>query len=567
MAFFDVAGIVSIMPFIALIANPEAINSNQLINYFYKVFNFQNNQDFLLAFGMLVFVALLTSLSFKALTVYAQTRFSQMCEYSIAKRLVEGYLHQPYSWFLNRNSADLGKTILSEVEFVIGFGVLPLMTLITQGTVALALLALLLIVDPLLALCTGVVLSISYSCLFVFMRGWLKRLGEARTQANKMRFTAVGEAFSAIKEVKASGLESFYINRFAFPAEIYAKGQGTAIIIGQLPRFLLEAISFGGMLLIVLYLLSKPGGIGTALPVIALYALTGYRLLPALQQVYGAVSQLRYVGSALNALHSDLTNLGKSETHPDDHNSMPLTQSISLKNVVYRYPNSSMETLKCIDLTLPSQSITGLVGSTGSGKTTLVDIILGLLEPQKGLLVIDNEVITNANRRKWQRSIGYVPQHIYLIDDSVAANIAFGMNTEDINQKELERAAKIANIHDFIVNSMPQGYNTLVGERGVRISGGQRQRIGIARALYKNPKVLILDEATSALDNLTEEAVMEALNNIGREITVIMIAHRLDSIRKCDKIYYVEQGNVKAVADYTELVERSNKFSEIINKS
>jgi ABC-type bacteriocin/lantibiotic exporter with double-glycine peptidase domain len=567
MAFLDVAGVASIMPFIALIANPQLISSNQFTNYLRSVIEFQSSQDFLLFLGALVFLALLISLSFKALTTYAQTRFALMCECSIAKRLVEGYLNQPYSWFLNRNSAELGKTVLSEVEFVIGFGLLPLMTLVTQGAVALALLALLLFIDPFLALCVGVVLSIAYGCIFAVMGRWLKRLGESRTQANIMRFTAVNEAFGAIKELKAGGLERVYINRFAFPAEIYAKGQGTAIIIGQLPRYLLEAIAFGGILLLALYLLAKTEGIGAALPIIALYAFTGYRIMPALQQAYGAITQLRYVGPALSALNSDLNSLGKSKTLSDDLSPMPLTREILLKNIVYSYPSASTDTLKGIDLSIRAHSTTAFVGATGCGKTTVVDVILGLLEPQQGILAIDNETITSANRRRWQRTIGYVPQNIYLIDDSIAANIAFGTNAEDINREELERCAKIANVHDFIVNQLPQGYNTMVGERGVRLSGGQRQRIGIARALYKKPTVLILDEATSALDNLTAEAVMDALNNLGREMTVILIAHRISSVRKCDQIYHIELGQVKINGTYEELAERSNVFAAMINKS
>jgi ABC-type bacteriocin/lantibiotic exporter with double-glycine peptidase domain len=567
MAFLDVAGVASIMPFIALIANPQLIHSNQFTNHLRSVIEFQSSQDFLLFLGTLVFAALLISLSFKALTTYAQTRFALMCECSIAKRLVEGYLNQPYSWFLNRNSAELGKTVLSEVEFVIGFGLLPLMTLVTQGAVALALLALLLFIDPFLALCVGGVLSIAYGCIFAIMGRWLKRLGESRTQANTMRFTAVNEAFGAIKELKAGGLERVYINRFALPAEIYAKGQGTAIIIGQLPRYLLEAIAFGGMLLLALYLLAKTEGIETALPIIALYAFTGYRIMPALQQAYGAITQLRYVGPALSALNSDLNSLGKSQTLCDDRSPMPLTQEISLKNIVYRYPSANTDTLKGINLRIRAHSTTAFVGATGCGKTTIVDVILGLLEPQEGILAIDNETITPANRRRWQRTIGYVPQNIYLIDDSIAANIAFGTNTEDINRAELERSAKIANVHDFIINQLPQGYNTMVGERGVRLSGGQRQRIGIARALYKNPSVLILDEATSALDNLTAEAVMDALNNLGRQMTVILIAHRLGSVRKCDQIYHIELGQVTVNGTYEELAGRSNIFAAMINNS
>jgi ABC-type multidrug transport system fused ATPase/permease subunit len=563
MAFLDMLGVASILPFMAVLANPELVQTNAVLNTAFTIsrhIGIHTPEQFLFALGVLVFVLLVTSLAFKALTTYAQTRFALMREYSIGKRLVEGYLHQPYSWFLNRHSADLGKTILSEVNAVIGNGMIPLMTLMAQSTVALALLILLIIVDPLLALSVGVVLGLAYASIFAVMSGWLKRLGQARIDANKERFTAVSEAFGAAKEVKVGGLEQAYIQRFAKPAEIYAKGHATAKVISQLPRYALEAIAFGGMLLVMLYLMAKSGSFASALPIIALYAFAGYRLMPALQQIYGAFTQLRFAGPALDALHQDFTSLQAADAQHGLISPLPLTQAITLNQVSYRYPKAPQPALKGIDLTIPAHSTVGFVGATGSGKTTTVDVILGLLEPQEGLLSIDGQPITATNRRQWQRAIGYVPQHIYLADDSVAANIAFGVNAKDIDQQAVERAAKIANLHEFVVNDLPQGYATTVGERGVRLSGGQRQRIGIARALYHNPQVLILDEATSALDNLTEQAVMEAVNNLGHDITIILIAHRLSTVRECDQIYLLERGEVKAQGTFEELSENNTQF-------
>lgn len=566
MAFLDAVGVASILPFIALLSNPELLQTNVALNAAFTAsshIGIYTTEQFLFALGVLVFVLLVTSLAFKALTTYAQTRFALMREYSIGRRLVEGYLHQPYSWFLNRHSADLGKTILSEVQTVIGNGMYPLMTLMAQSTVALALLVLLIIVDSLLALSVGVVLGLAYAGIFAVISGWLKRLGQSRTKANKERFTAVSEAFGAAKEVKVGGLEQAYIKRFAKPAEIYARVQATARVISELPRYALEAIAFGGMLLVILYLMAKSGSFVSALPIIALYAFAGYRLMPALQQIYGAFTQLRFAGPAVDALHQDLISLQATDAQRGHLSPLPLIQAITLNHVSYRYPNAPQLALKGIDLTIPARSTVGFVGATGSGKTTTVDVILGLLEPQEGALNIDGEPITSVNRRQWQRAIGYVPQHIYLADDSVAANIAFGVNAKDIDQQTVERAAKIANLHEFVVNDLPQGYATTVGERGVRLSGGQRQRIGIARALYHNPQVLVLDEATSALDNLTEQAVMEAVNNLGHDITIILIAHRLSTVRQCDQIFLLERGEVKASGTYDELNAGNQHFAEM----
>jgi ABC-type multidrug transport system fused ATPase/permease subunit len=561
MAMLDVVGVASIMPFIAVLANPQLITLNPILAAAYLAFEFETSQDFLFALGVLVFVVLVISLIFKALTIYAQTRFALMREYSIGKRLVESYLHQPYSWFLNRHSADLGKTILSEVGNLIHGGMLPLMTLMAQSAVALGLMLLLLIVNPLLAIGVGFALGLAYFIVFKIMSKWLKYLGEARVLANQQRFTAVSEAFGAIKELKVGGLEHEYTKRFSEPAEIYAKGQSAAQIIALLPRYVIEAIAFGGMLLVVLFLMAESGSFADALPIVALYAFAGYRLLPALQQIYGTLTLLRYAEPALDALHRDLKSLASYEVNNENSQSIIFTNSITLNNIEFTYPNAAQPAIKALNLCIKAKSSVGIVGSTGSGKSTIIDLILGIIEPTQGRLMVDEQDIQPANQRMWQKIIGYVPQQIYLSDDTVEANIAFGVRPEHVDKLAVEKAAKIANLHDFIVEDLPQGYKTSVGERGVRLSGGQRQRIGIARALYHGPQVLILDEATSALDNVTEQAVMDAVQKLNHEITIIIIAHRLSTVRHCDNIILLERGEVEQQGSYRELIVSSKRFS------
>jgi ABC-type multidrug transport system fused ATPase/permease subunit len=560
MALLDVIGVASIMPFMAVIANPLLVESNLVLSRIFLGLGFTNVQQFLIFLGFMVFLFLVLSLGFKAITTYAQLRFTLMCEYSLGQRLIEGYLHQPYSWFLNRHSADLGKTILSEVSTVIGSGLMPLMSLIAQSVASLAVLGLLILVDPLLALTVGSVLGLAYALIIKLMSGFLSRIGSERIKANQDRFTIVSEAFGAAKEVKVGGLEQAYVRRFAAPAETYAKHKASALVVAQVPRFVLEAITFGGMLLLVLSVMVRSGSLFTALPVISLYAFAGYRLMPALQQIYSSVSQLLFVGPALDALHLDLMALKPVERTDPSIRVMPFKHYIQLSNIEYTYPNAAQPVLNKINLTIPANSTIGLVGSTGSGKTTTVDLILGLLEAQEGTLTVDGKIINSSNHRQWQKALGYVPQQIYLADDTIAANIAFGVDSNNIDQASVERAARIANLHKFVINDLPQGYATTVGERGVRLSGGQRQRIGIARALYHNPQVLILDEATSALDNLTEQAVMEAVSNLGQNITIILIAHRLSTVRQCQQIYLLEKGRVKAQGTYAELTQGSDTF-------
>ncbi len=565
-ALFDMAGVASILPFIGLLTNPQLIESNLFLNMVYTSLGFLDPMIFLFFLGLTTFLLLIISLCFKAFGVYLQSRFALMCEYSISKRLVEGYLCQPYSWFLNQHSANLGKTILSEVSAVINTGMIPLLNLIAQGITTVALITLLMIVDPLLAFSVCLVLALSYGSIYALTRSWLKKLGGVRISANQERYIAISEAFAAAKEIKIGRLENIYIQRFATPAENFAKSQAAVQLIAQLPRYILEAIAFGGLLVVILYLMAKSSSFTNALPVVVLYAFVGYRLMPSLQQIYGAITYLRFAGPAINSLHTDFMDLHVYDSHEEDIKPIALSQSITLSNIVYTYPNASQPALKGIDVSIPVQSTIAFVGATGSGKTTSVDIILGLLEPQEGYLKIDGQPITNANRRQWQSAIGYVPQHIYLSDDTVAANIAFGVSIRNIDLKAVERAARVANLHDFVTDGLPQGYNTKVGERGVRLSGGQRQRIGIARALYHNPQVLILDEATSALDGLTEQAVMEAVNNLGYEVTVILIAHRLSTVRQCDQIFVFESGKVSAAGTYEELIATNQHFAAMAKR-
>ena len=562
MAFLDMLGVASIMPLITLLTNPDIIDENLILKNIFEttgIFGVETKQQFIFVFGICVFLLLVFTLAFKALTIYVQIRFSAMREYSLGKRLVEGFLHQPYSWFLNRHSADLGKTVLSEVSLVISHGIKPIMNLITYTTITIMLVTLLIFVDPKLSIIVGLILGTAYGAIYKITRSFLKRIGEERMHANEERFRVITEAFGAAKEIKVDGLEEVYSQRFSKPAKTAAQHAASAQLIGNLPRYALEAVAFGGMVLMILYLMTKSGTFVEALPIISLFAFAGYRLMPALQQIYVSFSQLRYIGSSLDSLYDDLKSF-KLTYQKIDHQTLPLNKKIKLNNINYSYPDSSRTALKNIDITVPAFNTVGIVGATGSGKTTLVDIILGLFEAQKGTLEVDGKIINNQNRRNWQKSIGYVPQQIFLSDDTVAANIAFGVDFKNIDQKAVERAAKIANLHEFVVNELPNQYKTTIGERGVRLSGGQCQRIGIARALYHNPNVLILDEATSSLDNLTEQAVMEAVHNLGKNLTIVLIAHRLSTVKKCDTIFLLEKGELKGQGTFEELIETSEIF-------
>ena len=564
MALIDMLGIASIMPFIAILANPELIETNNILNYIYKIatnFGIKTEKQFLIVLGVFVFLLLITSISFKALTLYFQTRFIKMCQFNIATRLVKLYLYQPYSWFLNRNSATLGKTILSEVGNVVGKGLTPMMNLITNIVITFAIFVLLILVEPKLAGIVLLTMCTFYGLVYKFNRNLLTKIGKEVFLANEKRFKILSEAFGASKEVKVGGLEEIYINQFSEPSKKIALRTALVTIMSEMPRYTIEAVAFGGMLLITLYFMTQNSDITKVLPIIALYAFAGYRLMPALQKIFSSLTSLRFTGPSLDSLHNELKNL-KFILPKKNEDSLELNNDICLKDIQYNYPNASKTALKKINLVIPINKTVGLVGATGSGKTTTVDIILGLLDAQEGTLEVDGKVINKNNKRAWQSSIGYVPQQIFLSDNTVSANIAFGVSINNINQEAVENAAKIANLHEFIINELPLKYQTVVGERGVRLSGGQRQRIGIARALYHKPKVLVFDEATSALDNSTEKAVMDAVHNSKNDITKILVAHRLSTVKNCDKIYLFEKGKIKNQGTFEELIRINNDFRE-----
>ncbi len=568
MAFFEMLGLASILPFIGVLSNPEILKTNEILSEIFnylKSFGIDNSREFIFILGIFVFILLIISLSFKAATTYLQVRFNSMCQYNIGKRIIEGYLNKPYSWFLNRNSSELGKNILSEVGTVVSNGLTPLLNLVVQTVMTLTILSLLVIVDPKLALIIGVIICLAYLIVYKSLLNILNKKSQERFEANQWRFTAVSEAFGAVKEIKLGGLEKTYINKFSDPAKHLAKNQATIQVIGKLPRYAIEAVAFGGMLLIVLYLISKSENFTDAVPVIALYVFAGYRLLPAVQQIYISTTQIRSTLPALDALYKNIASLDKAKKNVST-DKLKLTNSIILKNINYKYPNAKSVSLKNINLKIEACTKIGIVGSTGSGKTTLVDIILGLLEPLDGELEIDGNIVKETNLKSWQQSIGYVPQQIYLADDTIAANIAFGQNPKNLDIDKIENAAKIANIHKFIINELPLKYQTKVGERGIRLSGGQKQRIGIARALYHKPQVLVLDEATSALDSMTENSVLDEIYKFGDKKTTILITHRISSVKNCDKIFLIDKGELIAQGTFSELEKENPIFMKVNSK-
>jgi ABC-type bacteriocin/lantibiotic exporter with double-glycine peptidase domain len=560
-AILDVIGIASVLPIIALLSNPNLVESNVLINKIYIFFNMNDHQVFLFYLALFFFIFFLISIGVKTLSIYFQLRFSLMCEYSIGKRLLKTYLYQSYSWFLDRHSSDLARNILSTVSQVVNQAMVPIFNFISQSMVTFFIIMLLIFIDFKLTLIVSFSLGIFYGVTYTLFSNKLNRKGSERTKNDQERYTALSNAFGSIKETKLGNLENFFITNFSIPAKNFSKNQSSVLIIGQLPKYFFEAIAFGGLLLIILYLMRQSDNFNAILPILSLYAFAGYRLMPALQQLYIALASLRFANASIDSVYKDLLARYHANTIKEK---LDFKKQISLNNITYHYPKSSQINLNNISIKIPAKSTVGIVGVTGSGKTTLVDIILGLLEPQGGTLVIDNTIINKKNLTLWQNNIGYVPQQIFLTDQSISSNIAFGVDPELIDHEVVKSVSKVANLHNFVINELSEKYDTIIGERGIRLSGGQRQRIGIARALYHNPSVLVLDEATNALDNSTEKAVMDAVYNLSRKITIILIAHRLDTVQKCDQVFLLDQGKIIANGLYDELIKSNKKFKKFI---
>ena len=565
-ALIDLIGVAAVLPFLAVASDPEIARENTFLVALYEWSGATTDRGFLLVLGGMVLGFILVGMVVKLVGQYRIIRFGYGRNRSLSRRLLARYLGRPYIWHLDHNSAGLGAAILSECDRVVGYALLPALKILAHIVSLLCLIGLLVAVSPGVALAAAFGIGGTYGLIFLFVRHRLSQLGQRLASANAARYQVAQEAFGGIKDVKLMGLEHCYEGRYDVPSRDLVKVATGSQVIGELPRFLLEAVAFGGLVLIILGLLIlQEAQLADVLPTLGVFGFAVLKIFPAIQQIYLAVTQMRFVAPVLAKLHVELLDAAPLEALPgaialSPVAPLPFTRSLVLEDLRFAYPAAGRAALEGLSLAIPARSTVGIVGGTGAGKTTAVDLILGLLAPDDGRITVDGTLLGPDNMRAWQNAIGYVAQQIFLSDDSVAANIAFGIPAEARDMAAVERAARLAELHDFVTRDLPQGYNTAVGERGVRLSGGQRQRIGIARALYHNPAVLILDEATSALDNLTERAVMDAVANLAHAKTIIMIAHRLTTVRACDTIFLIENGRLAAQGTFDELVAGNETF-------
>jgi ATP-binding cassette, subfamily B, bacterial PglK len=551
-AVFQVIGATSIFPFLALAADPDRIRRSHFGTLFLSLFPPMENFQLLIITGVIAIVGVLFSNAINLLSEYARTCYAGNFAHWLRVRLLRRMASQPYTYFLQRNSGDLLKKIFTDVtNYTIGV-LLPLLDTVARALTAVLLLATLFLVQPVIALSAAIGLGGFYVITF-------RLLARKRREVDEnLRIHATGfyreahQMLGGIKPVKVHRAEEHFLARFAGHSVIIAK-MSARVSIFNTARYVVEPLAFGGLVVAVLLLAAKGRDFSDILPNLGVMALAGYRLLPSLQLLYSQLTQVSSMRHAVDEVYDEFVEAETDGSVSPAISSDALARarpfrwndSITLREISFRYPGASRPALDALSLTIPKNTSLGVIGPTGSGKSTLVDLLLGLYQPTAGEILIDDEPLTPALVPSWQASIGYVPQDIFLIDDTIARNIAFGLPDTEIDPARLREACVMAQLLEFIEIELPAGFDTIVGERGIRLSGGQRQRIGLARALYHRPSLLILDEATSALDIATEAKLLEALRSLAGKLTMVVAAHRLSTIAGCDKV--VDLSNKSAV--------------------
>ena len=560
---FEVAGIASIAPFMAVVTTPDLIHSNQYLSLIYNYFDFNGDAEFLIAFGVGVVLLLVITNIFSAFVVWRLTLFVYLLSHRLSVKLLENYLNKPYQFFLENNTIELGKNVLFEIARGVNSAVLPALLTLSKAIIIILIVGLLLMINPQLVLIAAAVLGGAYVLIYMSLSSQLLKEGEVAVTSTSAKFKYVTEAFSAIKELKLYDKNDDFVSQYFIESQIFAKANTNQSMISQIPKYFVETVAFGGIIFLIIFLISKGQRFSEVIPMVSVFALAAYRLIPALQQSYSHISNIKYNSPILEILARDLNDTNVRNIAKNTVQTLP-NKDINIINLSYSYQNSNKLILKKISLTIKKNTTVGIVGLTGSGKTTLINLIMGLITPISGSISVGKTVLDDTSMASWQKNIGYVPQDIFLMDDTIKNNIIFSNALTDINIDEVIHAAKLAGISSFI-ESLPQGYDTKVGERGVRLSGGQVQRIGIARALYRKPSVIVFDEATNALDGITEKILIETIHKISHQKTIIMIAHRLTSVKRCDSIHLIENGIISESGSYEQLISKESSFKKMVD--
>lgn len=569
-SIMQTVGVASILPFIAIVSDPTFVEKNEKLKLLQSFSGITDVRDFLFFVGVLVLILFITANLTIIFSQWLRHQFIRTTKHNFTVALFKHYLQQPYPFHIEHNTAKLLNNLTVQIERAINLGFTSFINCIANISTILFILILLLFIQPYIALSTFLFLGLSYGLLYWLGQAKMGSLGVELSHLSSKHLTCLNEALNGIKELIVLGRHAQYLDHFIPISEKIAHHRAYFEIRSTLPRYVIEIVAFSGILILTLYFVHSNENSQLIIPYLALYGFAGYRLMPALQATFQAFSALKFNEDAIKSFCDELEHsieINHIETADVEQSSCAekgcLNESLTLNNLCYRYPNAEKNAISNFSFVIKAKTSVGIVGRSGAGKTTLMDIILGLLYPTTGDIFIDNEKLTATNIKQWQHNLGYVPQTIFLTDASVSENIAFGIVPDQIDEEAVIRAAKMANIHDFIISDSQAGYRSIIGERGIRLSGGQRQRIGIARALYHDPDILILDEATSALDTPTEQAINNEVNQLAKAKTILIIAHRLTTIRNCNQIIVMENGEIIDTGTYAELSNNSANFQKL----
>ncbi|SES34763.1 HlyD family secretion protein [Vreelandella subterranea] len=565
MAFAEVAGVAAIGPFMAVVGDISRLEGESTLAQLYTASGMETPRQFLFWLGIAVLMALTCAALISMYATWRLALYAQQVGAELSIRLYQHYMQQPWLFHASGSSSQLTNKIAQETGRITNSIIQPLMQMNAKGVMAVVMAITIFLYNPLVAIAGLFIFGVAYFVLYRTVRKRLTQNGKVITRTNQLRFKLMNEGFGGIKDTLLLGRQADFNQRFAETSREMGVARGVTAGLAQVPRYAMELIAFGAVIFLVLYLLAAhDGNLGQILPVLSVYALAGFKLLPAFQQIYTSLANVKGNIAAFDSLENDLAASQNATAGKPAAAAGKLSpkQRITLENIHFAYPGKEEKALDGLTLEIPRNQVIGLVGASGSGKSTAIDVLLGLMLPQQGALKVDGEILTGDRLRAWQNSVGFVPQAIFLADASIRENIAFGLSSSEIDEGRVLRAAQMAHL-DELLERLPDGLDTRVGERGIQLSGGQRQRIGIARALYDDAEVLVLDEATSALDGITEKLVMEAINDFAGKKTIIMIAHRLATVKQCDCIYLLKDGQVDSQGTYDELAERSTIFQRM----
>ena len=549
----EIISIGAVLPFLGILTAPEQVYQHPLMQPVIQILAVTEPKQLLLPLTILFIMAALLSAVIRLILLYAMTRLSYATGADLSINIYRRTLYQEYEVHVSRNSSEVINGIITKTGGVIGGVISPSLTLISSSILLVGIMGALFAINPMIALSASIGFGLLYWMIIRYTKTHLKENSKTIANQSTQMIKSLQEGLGGIRDVLIDGTQDFYCKLYRNADLPLRRAAGDNAFIGGSPRYAMEAI---GMTLIagLAYLMTqKADGILSVIPVLGALALGAQRLLPVLQQAYASYSTIKAVKSSFEDVLKLLDQPLPEYADQPLPEPIPFAKEIKLNNLNFRYSEDTPWVLKNVNLSLKKASRIGFIGVTGSGKSTLLDIIMGLLPPSEGELIIDNQTINNQNRRAWMAHIAHVPQNIYLSDSTIEENIAFGIEKKLINHQRVKKAAQQAQIAELI-EQLKDGYQTFVGERGVRLSGGQRQRIGIARALYKQADVLIFDEATSALDNETEQAVMKAIDDLGEEITILIIAHRLTTLKDCSNIIKLDKDHFVYTGSYKEIV-------------